>query len=430
MAERGTAKGFAKSYEAYTSVIEALGYEVDDTKVLERVADVPATRARLQEFLQAYRSGALNGELVDRGVWQRTERLRRDLAAQIEPEAVRLGDARAQRPAELGTLVAGLPESYRDWLADIVAHTEHRELVKARKMPVEEFQKLLRDFAGEQTLARQKLIAHMKNELLKRGIEMSCQAIEERFRSHPAVRTMPYCVRQILKGLGPEFRTGLVPMRRLTRGRDADEWLRRVQRELMFRSQSAMHKAIAEATGLGYDCIHKALSGRKKAKRIHVCVKRCLDSWTRKARRGEDIDVREGYRGVPVSQLQGLVPRLLELFRTKEAAWRSISARTGVRVGSIRRYFRNDGQIRFAPLSVHRVAKGLAEGEMQAERGRPSMPVRRHQAEGAVAGKAQEALSRWRRDKQNENLERSFKDLRRELIVRLKRRRAERLVAV
>jgi len=282
MAKVGMAKGFVKSYVDYASLLEALGYEVEEAKVLERVSDAPRARARLKGFLRAYRNGVLNGALVEVEFCERVEGLLADLTAKLEPEALRLaGQRRAAdadaNPASLAHLVAGLAETRRDWLADIVALTDHRDFVKSRKMPVEEFQELLWDFAGDQTLARQKLVAHLRDELLRRGVDMSCEAIEERFRSDPAVRTAPACVKQIMKGLGDEFRTGLVPVRHLLGDEDADEWLGRVQDKLMFKSQSAMHKAIAEATGLSYDCIHKALSGRKKTKRIHVEVKRCLE---------------------------------------------------------------------------------------------------------------------------------------------------------
>ena len=437
MVLRVPARSFVKSYVAYSSVLEALGYEVEEAKVLEHVAGAPTTRARLGRLLAAYRSGMLDGELVGKRICKRLEGLLGDLVAQIEPEARRLAGAqkprrsRAKRPP-LDALVAGLSEVRRDLLADIVALGEQREMVKPRKMRVEEFQELLRDFACDQTLARQKLIAHLRGELHKRGIDMSCEAIEERFRSNPAVRTMPCCVRQIIKGLSDEFRTGLVPIHQLVGEMDAGEWLRSAQRKLMFRSQSAMHKAIAEATGLSYDCVHKALSGKRKAKRIRLGVKRGIERWIRNAERGQDIPVNDAYRGVPVLQMRAMIPTLRELFRTKEAAYRFISGRTGVRAGSIRRYFQNDGQLKFAPLSVYRVAKQLVDGEIKVPRPEPPPPAKRKRIGAAerVARKAEKALGKWRRDRGNGELERSFKDLRRELIMRLKGRRARSLAAV
>ena len=437
MARLGTARGFVKSYVDYTSVLEAVGYEVEEAKILERVADAPRTRDRLKGFLTAYRNGMLNGELVDERVCRRVEGLFADLTAQIQPEAFRLAGARGpgrddDRSPDLAAVVAGLSDVRRDWLADIVALDEHRDLVKPRKMPVEEFQELLWEFAGDQTLARQKLVAHLRDELLKRGVDMSCEAIEERFRSDPAVRTMPYCVKQILRGLGEEFRTGLVPVRRLLGEEGFDEWLIRAQHKLMFKSQSAMHKAIAEVTGLRYDCIHKALSGRKKAKRIHVRIKRCLEGWIRKAEKGQDIGVSDEHRGVPVRETCALLPRLCELFRTKQAAYRFMAARTGLRAGSIRRYFQDDGLLKFAPLSVYRVAKQLVDGEIEAPCSEVPSPERRQRpvAEHKVAERAQDALSKWRLDRHNDELARNFKDLRRELIIQLKTRRAHSRVAV
>jgi len=127
-----------------------------------------------------------------------------------------------------------------------------------------------------------------------------------------------------------------------------------------------------------------------------------------------------------------LLPRLLELFRTKQAAYRFISARTGLRAGSIRRYFQDDGRLKFAPLTVYRVAKQLADGQIQVPRSEAPSSARRPRRKGAenVAKKAQDALSKWRLDKENEELARDFKDLRHQLIAELKHRRARSLVAV
>ena len=354
----------------------------------------------------------------------------------IEPEARRLcgsGES-VRRPVDerrLAAVVAGLSEDRRDWLADLVVLDGQRDLLKPRKMSVCEFQQMLRAFAGNQTIARKKLIGHLRQELLRRGIDMSGETIEERFRANPTVRTMPYCVKQILKGLSDEFRTGLVPIQELIGEEDADRWLRHTQRRLMFRSQSAMHKAIADATGLTYESVHKALAGRKKAKRIQVRVKLCLDEWLRKAEKGEDVAVDERYKGVPVEQMCAFMPRLRESFRTKEAIYRFISEKTGVQARSIRRYFQNDGQLKFAPLSTYRVAKQLASGEIQVVLADSPAPRRRGLgAAGRMAKKTQRALDRWRHQRDNEELARDFKELRRKLIIRLKERRGGQMTAV
>lgn len=85
-------------------------------------------------------------------------------------------------------------------------------MIAHAEMSVEEFQKLLREYAGSQTIARSALIGHLQQELAARGIQMSADTIEERFRRNTKVRTMPACAREIIKNLNGRFLTGLIPM--------------------------------------------------------------------------------------------------------------------------------------------------------------------------------------------------------------------------
>ena len=431
-----SARNFLRSYEEYSSVLNALGYSLSEDRVLSRAAGGKAAHSGLKVILADYRRGQLNGERVRSEVWERMERLRKNLIENLQPEAHRLAGAGSRVPttvrgAALARLVKALPQEHRDCLADLVLLGGHRDMVEARKMSVEEFQHLLREFAGTQTVARKKLVAHLRRELLRRGINMSHETIEERFRSHPSVRTMPCCVRWIFRGLGNEFRTGLILIEEMVGKEDPDQWLRRVQRFLKFRSQSAMHKAIAGAGRLSYDCIHKALAGKRKAKRIQVDIKRCLDEWVARAQCGQEIGVAEDQLGVPVEEVGTLMPSLRQRFRTKEAIYRAISERTGIRTGSIRRYFQNDGQLKFAPLPVYRVARQLSESpipapveEPPAARPRASRSASPCAADPAerMARMASRALTKWRENRADRDLEMKFKELRRRLIMELSAR--------
>jgi hypothetical protein len=305
----------------------------------------------------------------------------------------------------------------------------HRRFVQERYISVEEFQRLVENFAGDQTVARRKLIEHIRKEFRRRGIEMSCATIEERFRSNPSVRTIPRCVKQIFEDLGQEYRTGLIPIEKMVGEREPEQWLEQTREKLDFRSHSSMHKAIAEATDLTYDCIHKALSGSEKAKRIQRQIKICLEDWLEAVERGEDLEVDDDYRGIPVEQVAALMPGMLEAFDSKEAVYRAISDRTGLRPGSIRRYFQSDGRLKFAPLSVYRAALRLG--------GDPAQDVDSRNEEPAVEDAEpiqQESISDLsarleriskRRDAEAErNLRKRFKSLRLALIKKLASRRA------
>jgi len=452
LAHQGTkAIEFVTCYTAYASILEALGYKVDESSVLDRIAQGNEGREATRSILDAHRGGVLNGQRVSPESMRRMRALLEDLTGKIGAEA----PGKPQRPYSpeaLVLLLGSVDEGTKDSLADIVSLDGHRGMVRPRLMSVEEFQAMLRDFAGDQTVARQRLIAHLRGELARRGIHMSCETIEERFRANPAVRTMPYCVKHIFRSLGDEYRTGLVPMSQLTGQEDADEWLGQAQRTLRFRSQSSMHKAVAEATALTYDCVHKALSGRKKAKRIQVEIKRCFEDWLSKAARGEELGVREDYLGVPVGCMCPLLAPLVQTLGTKEAVYRLISQKTGLRTGSIRRYFQDDGQLKFAPLGVYRVASELATRDAEALRQEFSLPAPRcaraqrrskstsprcrakaagrsaggaavQEAAGRIAKEAKSALARWQMDPENKSLEVQFKTIRRALIMKVRERR-------
>jgi len=422
------AKEFVRAYERYASLAGTLGLTVDESRLLRRVAGERQDREQLAQVLGAHRVQELNGQRVSRQAVERMQKLCEGLAGQLERDVRRLSGTTGEEVAgDVGKtleLLAELPETRRDELADRLLLNGHRDLFKPRYISVEEFQELLRQFARDQTVARQRLICHLRKEFKRRGIDMSCDTIEERFRAKPAVRTMPYCVKQIFRNLGDEFRTGLIPIEHMVGDEGPEQWLRRVQRVLRFRSQSAMHKAISQATGVSYDSIHKALSGKRKAKRIQAQVKACLDDWLEKAVRGEPLDIDDEHRGVPVEEMCALMPPLLNAFGTKEAVYRALAKATGVRPGSIRRYFQNDGLLRFAPLSVYRTAREMADKMPAAAQQVCPMPPRAGRTTiGRIAKKAEQALHRWRRRKEDPELEREFKDLRRALIIKLQERR-------
>jgi len=428
VADTATVKQFVRSYAQYAALLGALGHEVNEAKVLARVARGLRDRRRLAGLLAAYRAGNLNGELLDAGIQAQMDGLCEGLAEMIRQGATHLAaEGIAEDKGGLAGFLSSLPTDQRDALADLVVLDGHRGMVRPRHISVEEFQDLLKRFAGDQTVARKKLIAYIRAEFLKRGIDMSCETIQERFRPAPAVRTMPYCVKQVFRGLSDEFRTGLVPIQQLVGDQKPDDWLEGARRRLGFRSHSAMHKAIAQATGISYDGIHKALSGKKKAQRVQVQIKECLDRWLAQAEHGETVDAPDEHRGVPVEKMSALLPVLEERFRTKEDIYRAISDRTGVRTASIRRYFQDDGQLKFAPPAVFRVAEQLSREVPELAAAPVAAPKhcrrRRPASTEDVAEKAKSAFKRWQHDRENLELERDFKDMRRALIAQLQERR-------
>jgi len=212
----------------------------------------------------------------------------------------------------------------------------------------------------------------------------------------------------------------LIPLTELVGDEEPELWLERTRKKLLFRSHCAMHKAIAEATGLKYDCVHKALGGRQKAHRIHPDIKRCLEGWLESAERGADLDIDEKYRGVPVTKLQALLPALELRFKTKERLYRFFAEKVGVTTTSVRRYFQTQGLLRYVPLRVYELARDIVRdngstGPVQSYL--EDLQIRR--AAERLARKANEALRKWRQE-HDEGYEIEYRQLRRKLIAVLK----------
>jgi len=222
----------------------------------------------------------------------------------------------------------------------------------------------------------------------------------------------------------------LIPLTELTADSDPDEWLEWARKKLRFRSHCAMHRALAEATGLKYSSIHKALSGSDKANRIRAPIKRYLDRWLEKVENGKDIHVDDSHRAVPVEKLQKLMPRLNRKFRTKEELYRCIAKHTSAGLASVRRYFLADEQLKHAPLSVYRFARKLARQMPEADAPDSYLSDKHiREAAGRIAREANEALRYWRAAHDRE-AKSEYKDLRYALIATLKKQQEYRRASV
>ena len=420
MGRGASADRFRQVFEEYVDLLEAIGHTVHREALLERVSGEGGGITVL--------NGAAKGRetaTVPPGALRRIETLRDDLRQQIE-SGISGEDREESGEEELEERLRDLPEPARDHLADIVMQDGHRPCLEKRFLAVEEFQQMLAEYAGDQTLARSSLIDHLRREFRRRGYEMSCEAIEERFRADPLVRRIPYCAGPIIRELGDEFRTGLIPIENMVGEEDPGLWLDRTRRRLRFRSERAMHRAVAQSTSLTYACVHKALSGRERAKRIQVEIKECLEGWLEKLREGQPLPVDDEHRGIPVEEVYALLPRLKQKFETKQAIYRAIAQKTDLKPGSIRRYFQEQGGLKTAPLAVYREACRLAGGGAeQALKGREDCREGEgngeHQTVASLASRTNEALKQWKSHRGEGDFKEEFRSSRLELIRRLAR---------
>lgn len=230
-------------------------------------------------------------------------------------------------------------------------------MIAHAEMSVEEFQKLLREYAGSQTIARSALIAHLQKELAARGIYMSQDTIEERFRRNTKVRTMPACVREIMKKLDDRFLTGLIPIEEMTGGEDPGTWLERMRLRLGFRSHCAMHKALAAQTGLNYESVHKALTGPRKAQRIQKKIADCFAQWQKQLDRGERPSLPSSFFGTEAEKARDILKELSRYYVSKEEMYKEVATVLGMKPSSVKRYHAENLRVKFIPTENYEKLK-------------------------------------------------------------------------
>ncbi len=348
------------------------------------------------------------------------------LAAELRGAALELG---VELPAGDEMLVEGLQaltEGDRDRLADALLLSGHGAFARVRYIDVPSFHAVLTPEHDPECLALVKLVPYLREQLRLRGVSMSEEEIAGFF--DPAGRgSVPYCLKGIMASVNGQFSTGLIPLQDMVGEEDPADWLEQARQKLLFRSHSAMHKAISEATSLKYDCVHKALSGNKKAKRIQAEIKFCLERWLAEVDAGREPQIDDDYRGVPVEWTCALLSELEDAFQSKEEIYRVISEKTGIKAGSVRRYFQSNGQLKCAPLTVYRLARTLTT------RGGSAAPVRRRpraasyltdratrQTASRLASRVNAALRRWQEHRADSDLELEYRQLRLSLIVAIK----------
>ncbi len=410
-------------YRAYVEVLEALGHAVETSAVASHLSADDGER--LETLLAEAVEGKEPDGPVEDGVVERMRELTASLIEEVAQAAREVCDGRqtAQGVAEALRKAA---EADREAAADTVLLNGHRQFLRGRSCRLSELHRILDERGDQDELALVKLVPFVRRELARRGIEAGDEEISSWFEPEAEDRDVPHCLKRILSGINGEFETGLIELEEMIGDADPDEWLEDVRVRLLFRSHSAMHKAIAEATSLKYDCVHKALSGRQKAKRIQAEVKYCIEVWLRDLEEGREPDIDDDYRGVPVERMHVLLPALEKAFPTKEEIYRTVSSRTHVKTGSVRRYFQSNGQLKYAPLSVYRCARALADGKVaQAPPSRDSYLADRRTRRLAdeLARKARDTLQRWRAEGDAPELEIAFKEIRRALIVTIKENR-------
>ena len=419
MGDMVPARRLAHSFSNCAELLGAVGHKIDRDALVKCLTQEEGQALEVRKALEGRRKAAqIAPEVVER-----MDRLQQRLVEGLSSAASAVLGVHPipSSPGELAVLLKALPQREKDALADTVLLNGHGQFLEPRYISAAEFRKAVKEQEKDARLALVKLVPHLQQELRKRGFEMPEDRIRKLFDPKCDDPEVPRCLKWILRNLNGEFNGGLVDIQEMVGDKDPDQWLDATRKTLQFRSHTAMHKAIAEATSLKYDCVHKALSGRHKAKRVQAEIKYCLDRWLEDVAAGRAPDIEEDYRGVPVEQVRALLPVLEQKFSCKEGMYRLIAARTGVKPGSVRRYFHSNGQLKYAPLSVYRSAEALAEEGPGRYRPRSYLADNRtRRVARRLAQRAQEVLEQWRRAGESDELEIAYKELRLALIVAIK----------
>lgn len=426
MAGTVPARKLLKSYQTYARLVTAVGYDINNAAVADHLTADRQEAARIGGLLRESGVDSPSLEEVRAEVYDRMRAL--ELALLVELRQI-LGGMPTENPRRVSAAaftgkLRAVSDERKDRLADAILLNGQRKLVRARYITAEEFRKFLDELDGEQHVALAKLAAYVSQELKKRGFRMAERGVLELLGPATGARKVPHCLKQILRGIKQWYTTSLIPLEEMTGTTGLAEWLEATRRRLQFRSHTAMHKAIAEATGLKYDSVHKALAGSAKPKRIRAEIKHCLETWLSDVKNGREPDIGQVHRGVPVEETQALLPELVHRFGTKEEVYRRISEKTGIKAGSVRRYFRSYGLLKRAPLTVYRCAKELAGREDHLDSCTSYLADERtRRAAFGLAKEARQALRRWQHADGNTELEREYRELRRALIVTIKEQR-------
>ncbi len=409
--------------QALVECLRALGFRVDWTGLARAVGMGPAGSRKAADALQrAAREGG-DGKLparVRKGITRRLLALSRA----VEGVPASSGPACGARPDDLAGQLARASGKEREAIRDSFLAAGNGCLVRPRHMSPKEFQRFFQATFSGRDLSLGKLATFVSQELARRGRPLSMPNVRRLFGSGECGTPIPRCIKHVLIGINGEFDTGLMPVLELTGGKPLRAWLEGAREKLLFRSHSSMHKAIAESTGLKYDSVHKALSGSKTPLKIRVEIKTCVDGWLRLLQSGGDPDVRPIHRGVPVAEIEVLLPALEAGYGTKEAVYRRIAKQTGRSTSCIRRYFRPVGLLKHASLAAYRCALEM----LQAADSKPAIQsylgdettrraARRLEREAALA------LQQWRDTGHDVELELRFRELRRALIATMKQQR-------
>ena len=182
-----------------------------------------------------------------------------------------------------------------------------------------------------------------------------------------------------------------------------------------------MHKAIAKATGIKYDTVHKALTQPRPERRIRVEIKNCIEHWLERDARGLPPNVDLSLLAISSTAVQQILRELRFCYADPQAALAEAAQVSGTTRATLQKYldgyetkaFRADSYKALKQLLHRRRRMFQVLSYLNSEEKRAR--VRQLNA------RLREFLVRWQANPSRVTFRHRFRELRLQLIAEIKR---------
>lgn len=212
----------------------------------------------------------------------------------------------------------------------------------------------------------------------------------------------------------------MVAVCEITHGHEPRAWLETLRERLGFKSQSAMHKAIAKSTGIKYDTVHKALTQPRPERRVRLEIKQCIEHWIERSAKGLRPDVDFSLLVVSPAATQQILRELRFCYVDQQTALAEAAQVSGSTRATLQKYLDGEEEKPFPADSYDALVQLL-------DRRRRMFQVLSYLSNDEKRAKVQrlnarlrEFLARWRANPSRVAFRHRFRELRLQMIAEIK----------
>ena len=219
---------------------------------------------------------------------------------------------------------------------------------------------------------------------------------------------------------GKPPRGEMISVTEITFTHDPSEWFQDVCSKLCFKSQAAMHRAIALATGIKYDTVHKALTRCTPGRRIRAEIKDCLTRWLARHEKGLRPDTDLSLLSVPADEARGVLRALRYSYADFENALAEASQVSGSSRATLLRYLSDSEEKPFPAEGYDALAHLLQRRRMMFRVMSYLSDDEKRTRVQRLSARLREFLARWRENPARTAFHHRFRELRLQLIAEMK----------